>query len=52
MQQLADMGCGTEDGDPDVEYMSGNRASFDEVLLKGDLRAALRRVNRTAGKSG
>jgi hypothetical protein len=52
MHQLASMGWETEDGDPDVEYLSGNRARFDEVLLKGDLRAALRRINRTAGKSG
>lgn len=50
MHQLASMGWETEDGDPDVEYLSGNRASFDEVLLKGDLRAALRRINRTAGQ--
>jgi hypothetical protein len=50
LHPLASMGWETEEGDPDVEYLSGNRESFDEMLLKGDLRAALRRINRTAGQ--
>ena len=45
MDQLGDMGWTVEEGDLDVPYLSGERDSFRDVLLKDDLEEALRRIN-------
>lgn len=49
MDQLQLIGWEVEDGDTDVPYLSGGRESFRDVLLREDLRDALRRINRHDG---
>ena len=50
MDQLAMMGWTVEEGDTDVPYLSGERESFDDVLLRDQVRDALRRINRHDGE--
>ena len=49
MDQLQLMGWEIEDGNTEVPYLSGGRESFRDVLLREDLRDALRRINRHDG---
>ena len=49
MDQLETVGWAVEDGDTDVAYLSGNRESFRDVILRQDLREALHRINRAGG---
>lgn len=50
MDQLAMMGWTVEEGDTDVPYLPGERESFDDVLLRDQVRDALRRINRHDGE--
>ena len=50
MHQLEGMGWTVEDGDTGVPYLSGDRKNFRDVILRHDLREALRRINRVDGE--
>ena len=45
MDQLYTMGWTVEEGDTEVPYLSGERESFDGVLLRDQVRDALSRIN-------
>jgi len=50
MHQLEGMGWRVEDGDTSVPYLSGDRKNFRDVILRQDLRDALRQINRAGGE--
>lgn len=49
LDQLAQMGWQVQEGSTEVPYLSGDRESFQAVLLKDALRKAIRRINLHEG---